>query len=76
MATHSNICQENALDRGAWQATVGGVAKSPMQLSACRGLTASRRGAGAQARVPWLPDASMNVSPTVGPVHTGGGTGP
>ena len=28
---------EKSIDRGAWQATVGGVAKSLMQLSACRG---------------------------------------
>ena len=28
---------EKSMDRGAWQATVGGVAKSLMQLSACRG---------------------------------------
>ena len=34
MATHSNIsCLKNFTDRGAWQATVHGVAKSQTQLS-------------------------------------------
>ena len=28
MATHSSICQENPMDRAAWQATVHGIAKS------------------------------------------------
>ena len=29
MATHSSIlCLENSMDRGAWQATVHGIAKS------------------------------------------------
>ena len=34
MATHSSIlAMENSLDRGAWWATVRGVAKSQTQLS-------------------------------------------
>ena len=34
MATHSSILAwENPMDRGAWQATVNGVAKSRTQLS-------------------------------------------
>ena len=34
IATHSSIlCLENPMDRGAWQATVHGVAKSRTQLS-------------------------------------------
>ena len=28
MAAHSNILTENSMDRGTWQATVHGVAKS------------------------------------------------
>ena len=32
MATHSTLL-ENSTDRGAWEATVQGVAKSQMQLS-------------------------------------------
>ena len=30
---HQNSCLENTMDRGAWQATVHGVAKSRTQLS-------------------------------------------
>ena len=30
MATHSSSCLENPMDRGAWQATVHGVAESDM----------------------------------------------
>ena len=38
MATHSSIfCLENPMDRGAWWATVCGVAKSWTQLSDCTG---------------------------------------
>ena len=34
MATHSSIsCLENPMDRGAWKATVHGVAKSQTRLS-------------------------------------------
>ena len=33
MATHSSICLENSMDRGAWRAMVLGVAKSQTQLS-------------------------------------------
>ena len=33
IATHSSSCLENAMDRGAWWATVHGVAKSQIQLS-------------------------------------------
>ena len=33
MAAHSSSCLENSMDRGAWQATVHGVAKSRTQLS-------------------------------------------
>ena len=33
MATHSSSCLENALERGAWQAIVCGVAKSQTRLS-------------------------------------------
>ena len=33
MATHSNSCLENSQDRGAWWATVHGVAKSWTGLS-------------------------------------------
>ena len=34
MATHSSIpCLENSMDRGAWQAAVGGVAKSRTRLN-------------------------------------------
>ena len=32
MATHSFSCLENPMDRGAWQATVHGVAKSQIRL--------------------------------------------
>ena len=42
MATHSNIlCWENPMDRGAWQATVHGVAKSQTQLSNFTSSTSS-----------------------------------
>ena len=34
MTTHSSSCPGNAMDRGAWQATVHGVAKSQTWLSA------------------------------------------
>ena len=30
---HQNFCLENSINRGGWQATVHGVAKSQMQLS-------------------------------------------
>ena len=33
MATSSNSCRENPMDRGAWQSIVHGVAKSQTQLS-------------------------------------------
>ena len=34
MATHSSIsCLENSMDRGAWRATVPGIAKSQIRLS-------------------------------------------
>ena len=33
MATHSSSCLENSMDRGAWQVTVHGVAKSWTRLS-------------------------------------------
>ena len=33
MATHSSTCLENPMDRGAWWATVHGVAKSQTQLT-------------------------------------------
>ena len=33
MAPHSSILAENPMDRGAWQATVHGVAKSQTRLS-------------------------------------------
>ena len=33
MATHSNSCLENSMDRGAWRATVHGVAKNQTWLS-------------------------------------------
>ena len=33
MATHSNSCLENSMDRGAWRATVHRVTKSWTQLS-------------------------------------------
>ena len=33
MATSSNSCQENPMDRGAWQSIVHGVTKSQTQLS-------------------------------------------
>ena len=33
MATHSNSCLENPMDRGAWRVTVHGVAKSRTRLS-------------------------------------------
>ena len=33
MATSSNSCQENPMDRGAWRTLVHGVAKSQTQLS-------------------------------------------
>ena len=33
MATHSSILTDNPMDRGAWWATVHGVAKSQTQLS-------------------------------------------
>ena len=33
MATHSSTCLENPMDRGAWWATVHGVAKSRTRLS-------------------------------------------
>ena len=33
MATHSSSCLENPMDRGAWQVTVHGVAKSQTQVS-------------------------------------------
>ena len=33
MATHSNSCLENSMDRGAWWATVHSVAKSWTWLS-------------------------------------------
>ena len=37
MATHSSIsCLENSMNRGTWRATVHGVAKSQMWLSAAQ----------------------------------------
>ena len=33
MATHSNICQANLMDRGAWKAAVPGVSKSRTRLN-------------------------------------------
>ena len=33
MATHSSSCPENLMDRGAWPATVHGVAKSHTRLN-------------------------------------------
>ena len=33
MATHSSMDRRNPMDRGAWRATVHGVAKSQKQLS-------------------------------------------
>ena len=33
MATHCSFCLENSMDRGAWWATVHGVAESWTQLS-------------------------------------------
>ena len=33
MATHSSICLENSMNRGAWQATVHGVTRSQARLS-------------------------------------------
>ena len=35
MATHSGILAENLMHRGAWQATVHGVAKCQTWLSMC-----------------------------------------
>ena len=32
MTTHSSVCLENPIDRGAWRATVHGVAKSRTRL--------------------------------------------
>ena len=34
VATHSDSCLENSMDRGVWQATVQRVAKSQIPLSA------------------------------------------
>ena len=76
MATHSSICQKNPLTEEPGRLQLVGSQRVWCSWVHAGGLTASRRGAGPQARVLWLPDASMNVSPTVGPVNAGGGTGP
>ena len=57
MATHSSFCLENPMDRGAWWATVCGVAKGWTQLNTHTHVHKPTRsygvGCGERSRVGW-----------------------
>ena len=63
MATHSNSCLENAMDRGAWQATVHGVTKHWTWLSGHTTVATANIRIWRNFRVRWLSQKKTGSAP-------------